>query len=346
MDFPTTIGAMTPRHWLSIVIGLMIGLVFFMFGMNVMSDNLEKMSGGKLERALKMATTNPWVSLILGAAITIAVQSSSATTVMLVGLVNAGLMNLSQTLYVIYGANIGTTFTSWILSLAGIESDNVAVLMLKPENFAPVLAMIGTVMLMFSKKERRRQIGTALIGFAVLIYGMEMMGDAVAPLSKLQEFGGLVTRYSNPLVLLVLSTVFTGVIQSSAATIGIVQTFAMNGVITNGMSVPLVMGANIGTCVTSLLSSIGTTRNAKRVVVLHFAMNVIGTLVWLPLFVLFDSLLTEGGVVYDFLHHYSRANAFAVAVCHSAFNVLSTILLLPMSRFMEKLAAVVVADKQ
>ena len=328
----------------NVIIPMIGGLVFFMFGMNVMSGNLEKMSGGKLERTLKTATANPFISILLGAAITIAVQSSSATTVMLVGLVNSGLMTMSQTLYVIYGANIGTTFTSWILSMSGIESDNIAILMLKPENFAPVLALIGTIMVMMSKKDQRKSIGTVLIGFAVLIYGMEMMGDAVGPLSELKEFGDLVLNYSNPFLLLLISTIFTGIIQSSAATIGIVQTFAMSGAITNAMSIPLVMGANIGTCVTSLLSSIGTNRNAKRVVVLHTAMNLIGTLVWLPVFVLFNSLLTEGGAIWNFLNSYDAASAFAVAVCHSIFNVVTAALLLPMGKWMEKLAKIIIKD--
>ena len=336
---------MTSAEWLKVVIGLIVGLVFFMFGMNVMSGNLEKMSGGKLERTLKTATANPFISILLGAAITIAVQSSSATTVMLVGLVNSGLMTMSQTLFIIYGANIGTTFTSWILSMSGIESDNLGVLMLKPENFAPVLALIGTVMVMMSKKDQRKSIGTVLIGFAVLIYGMEMMGDAVKPLAELHEFRDLLMRYDNPLLLLLISTIFTGVIQSSAATIGIVQNFAMAGVITNGMSIPLVMGANIGTCVTSLLSSIGTNRNAKRVVVLHTAMNLIGTLVWLPVYILFNSMLSPDGAIYAFLNTGEQASAFAVAVCHSIFNVLTAALLLPMGKWMEKLACLIVRGK-
>lgn len=342
----TSITQMQAADWLPIIIGLIVGLVFFMFGMNVMSGNLEKLSGGKLERTLKKATASPLISILLGAAITIAVQSSSATTVMLVGLVNSGLMTMSQTLYVIYGANIGTTFTSWILSMSGIDSGNIGILMLKPVNFAPVLALIGTVLVMMSKRDQRKSIGTILIGFAVLIYGMEMMGDAVEPLSELQEFGDLVKRYSNPVLLLLVSTVLTGVVQSSAATIGIVQTFAMNGVITNYMSVPLVMGANIGTCVTSLISSFGTNRNAKRVVVLHFAMNLIGTLVWLPVLMLFNSFLTEGGFIYTFLHDKAQASAFAVAICHSIFNVLTAVLLLPMGKWMEKLAYLVIRDKE
>ena len=337
---PTTIAQMMPEHWLKIVIGLIVGLVFFMFGMNVMSGSLEKMSGGKLERTLKNATANPIISMLLGATITIAVQSSSATTVMLVGLVNSGLMTMSQTLYVIYGANIGTTFTSWILSLSGIESGNVGILMLKPENFAPVLALIGTAMVMLAKSDRKKSIGTVFIGFAVLIYGMEMMGDAVGPLSELEEFGAMLTRYSSPLLLLLISTVFTGIVQSSAATIGIVQTFAMNGAITNGMAIPLVMGANIGTCVTSLISSVGTSRNAKRVAVLHLAMNVIGTVVWMAVYLVLIAFMPK----IPYLTDPENASAFSVAVCHSIFNVLTAALLLPMSKLMEKIAIWLVPD--
>ena len=335
---------MTSAEWLKIIIGLIVGLVFFMFGMNVMSGSLEKMAGGKLERTLRKMTANPFISILLGATITIAVQSSSATTVMLVGLVNSGLMTMSQTLYVIYGANIGTTFTSWILSLSGIESGNIGILMLKPENFAPVLALVGTAMCMFSKNDRKKSIGTVFIGFAVLIYGMKVMGDAAGEFEKLPGFADMLLSFDNPLLLLLVSTLFTGVIQSSAATIGIVQTFALNGMITNWMSIPLVMGANIGTCVTSIISSIGTNRNAKRVVVLHFAMNVIGTAVWLPLFMLFNSLLPDEGAIHEFLHLNENASAFAVAVCHSIFNVLTAALLLPMGKLMERLVKTVVPD--
>ena len=335
---------MSSSEWLSIIIGLIIGLVFFMFGMNVMSGSLEKMAGGKLERALQKMTANPFISILLGAAITIAVQSSSATTVMLVGLVNSGLMTMSQTLYVIYGANIGTTFTSWILSMSGIESGNIAILMLKPENFAPVLALIGTAMCMFSKNDRKKSIGTVFIGFSVLIYGMEVMGDAAGKFQNLPGFSDMLLSFDNPLLLLLISTLFTGGIQSSAATIGIVQTFAINGMITNWMSIPLVMGANIGTCVTSLISSIGTNHNARRVVILHFAMNVIGTAVWLPLFILFDYLMPDHGALYEFLHINENASAFAVAICHSIFNVLTAAVLLPMGKWMEKLAKYIIKD--
>ena len=336
---PATFAEVQPDQWLKIVIGLIVGLVFFMFGMNVMSSNLEKMSGGKLERTLKTATGNPFISILLGAAITIAVQSSSATTVMLVGLVNSGLMTMSQTLYIIYGANIGTTFTSWILSLSGIEG-NLGVMMLKPENFAPILALIGTIMVMMSKKDQKKSVGTIFIGFAVLIYGMEMMGDAVGPLSKVGEFGDLLTAFNNPLLLLLISTIFTGIIQSSAATIGIVQTFAMNGAISNGIAIPLVMGANIGTCVTSLLSCIGTNRNAKRVAVLHLTMNVIGTVVWLAAYMVLIAFIPD----IPFLTDNEQSSAFTVAICHSIFNVLTAALLLPMSKLMEKIAKTLVPD--
>lgn len=340
MNFPSAIGEMTSQHWLTIIIGLMVGLVFFMFGMNVMSGSLEKMSGGKLERMLKTATANPLVSILLGATITIAVQSSSATTVMLVGLVNSGLMTMSQTLYVIYGANIGTTFTSWILSLSGIPDNNVGIMMLKPENFAPVLALFGIALLMLSKRDQRKSIGTVLVGFAVLIYGMKMMGDAVEPLSELDEFSTILGMFDNPLILLLISTLFTGIVQSSAATIGIVQTFALNGAINNGMAIPLVMGANIGTCVTSLISCIGTNRNAKRVAVLHLTMNVIGTVVWLAVYMVVITLVPA----IPFLTDNSQASAFSVAVCHSVFNVLTAALLLPMSKLMEKIAQTLVPD--
>ncbi len=330
---------MSPEGWLSVVIGLIGGLVFFMFGMNVMSGSLEKMSGGKLETTLKKVTSNPFVSILLGAAITIAVQSSSATTVMLVGLVNSGLMTMQQTLFVIYGANIGTTFTSWILSLSGIESGNIAVLMLKPANFSPVLALIGIGLLMMAHSDKKKSIGTAFVGFAVLIYGMEMMGDAVEPLSGMKEFETLLSQFNNPLIAVLVSTLFTGVIQSSAATIGIVQSFALNGVISNGMALPLVMGANIGTCVTSMISCIGTNRHAKRVAVLHLTMNVIGTVVWLAVYCVVTLFVEIPIMAAD-------ASPFSVAVLHSIFNVLTAALLLPMSRLMERIAILVVPEKE
>ncbi len=332
--------SLTTEQWLGVFIGLIGGLVFFIFGMNVMSGSLEKMAGGKLERSLKKMTANPFISILLGAAITIAVQSSSATTVMMVGLVNSGLMTMSQTLYVIYGANIGTTFTSWILSMSGIQSDNLGILMLKPANFAPILALVGIGIIMLSKNDRHKSVATIFVGFAVLIYGMEMMGDGVGPLEKVEEFATLLSQFNNPLIGMLIGTLFTAVIQSSAASIALVMNFADSNLLTNGMALPLVMGANIGTCVTSILSCIGTNRNAKRVAVLHLTMNIIGTVVWLSVLMIVQAL-----VDIPFLNDPAQANGFSVAVSHSVFNVLTAALLLPMNKLMEKIAMWVIPDK-
>ncbi len=341
MDNLISASSLSAEAWLQVLIGLIGGLVFFIFGMNVMSGSLEKMAGGKLERSLKKMTANPLISIFLGAAITIAVQSSSATTVMLVGLVNSGLMTMSQTLYVIYGANIGTTFTSWILSMSGIQSDNIGILMLKPANFAPILALVGIAIIMLSKNDRKKSVATIFVGFSVLIYGMEWMGDAVAPLENVREFVDLLSRFENPLVGMLIGTLFTAVVQSSAATIALVQNFAAGGLMTNGMALPLVMGANIGTCVTSILSCIGTNRHAKRVAVLHLTMNVIGTVVWISVLMLVQ-VFTD----IAFLNDPEQANAFTVAISHSVFNVLTAALLLPMNKLMEKMAVWIVPDKE
>ena len=269
---------------------LVLGLAFFLFGMSVMSSNLEKMAGGKLEQLLKTMTASPLVSMLLGAAITIAVQSSSAVTVMLVGLVNSGIMKFGQTLYVIFGANIGTTLTAWILSLSGIQSGNMWLKMLKPENFSPILAIIGVVMMMVGKKDKQKSIGTVLVGFTILMYGMVVMSDAVSPLAQMPEFTAILAGLQNPLLGLVVATLFTAIIQSSAASVGILQALALTGGLTYQMVIPMVMGLNIGTCATSLISSIGTSYKAKRVAVIHFSIKVIGTIICLPLYLLFTSL--------------------------------------------------------
>ena len=241
------------------------GLAFFLYGMNVMSKSLEKMAGGKLERLLKKMTSNPLKSLLLGAGITIAIQSSSAMTVMLVGLVNSGVMDLGQTIGIIMGSNIGTTLTPWILSLSGLEGDNFWLKLLKPENFSPVVALIGIILIMGSKKQRKQDVGRIMVGFAILMYGMELMKDAVSPLADMPEFSQILTAFNNPLVGVLVGAAFTGLIQSSAASVGILQALALTGSITFGMAMPIIMGQNIGTCVTALISSIGVSRNAKRV---------------------------------------------------------------------------------
>ena len=314
------------------------GLAFFLYGMTTMSKSLEKMAGGKLERLLKRMSSNPFKSLLLGAGITIAIQSSSAMTVMLVGLVNSGVMELGQTIGVIMGSNIGTTLTAWILSLAGIESESVFVNLLKPENFSPVIALVGIILIMGSKKQKRRDIGRILVGFSILMYGMELMKDSVSPLADMPEFSSLLTAFNNPLLGVLVGAVFTGVIQSSAASVGILQALAMTGSITYGMAVPIIMGQNIGTCVTALISSIGVNRNAKRVSVIHISFNVIGTVVGLILFY-------GGNLLFHFPFMNAAVGAVGIAFCHTVFNVFTTLLLLPFSRQLEKLARRAISDE-
>lgn len=304
------------------------GLAFFLYGMTVMSKSLEKMAGGKLERMLKRMTSSPFKSLLLGAGITIAIQSSSAMTVMLVGLVNSGVMELRQTIGIIMGSNIGTTLTAWILSLTGIESENVFVNLLKPENFSPLIALAGILLIMGSKRQRRRDVGRIMMGFAILMYGMELMSGAVSPLAEMPQFAGLLTAFENPLLGVLVGAVFTGIIQSSAASVAILQALAMTGSITYGMAIPIIMGQNIGTCVTALISSIGVNRNAKRVAVVHISFNVIGTAVCLILFY-------GGDMILHFTFLNQAVGAVGIAFCHTAFNVFTTILLLPFSRQLE-----------
>ena len=307
------------------------GLAFFLYGMTVMSKSLEKMAGGRLERLLKRMTSTPIKSLLLGAGITIAIQSSSAMTVMLVGLVNSGVMELGQTIGVIMGSNIGTTLTAWLLSLTGIESESFFVNFLKPKNFSPLLALAGILLIMGSKKQRRRDVGRVMMGFSILMYGMELMSGAVAPLADMPEFADLMTAFTNPLLGVLVGAAFTGIIQSSAASVGILQALAMTGSVTYGMAIPIIMGQNIGTCVTALLSSIGVSRNAKRVSVIHISFNLIGTAVGLI-------ILCGGNALFGFPFLSNSVNAVGIALCHTIFNVCTTILLLPFTRQLEWLA--------
>lgn len=318
---------------------LILGLAFFLFGMNVMSSNLEKMAGGRLEQLLKTMTASPWVSMLLGAAITIAVQSSSAVTVMLVGLVNSGIMKFGQTLYVIFGANIGTTLTAWILSLSGIQSGNVWLKMLKPENFSPILAIIGVVMMMVCNNDKKKSIGTVLVGFTILMYGMVVMSDAVSPLAEMPEFSAVLAGLRNPLLGVVVATVFTAVIQSSAASVGILQALALTGSLTYEMVIPMVMGLNIGTCATSLISSIGTSYKAKRVAVIHFSIKVIGTLICLPLYLLATSVFQL-----EFVHY--TVTPWNIAMVHTVYNLAITALLMPFTNQLVKLGKWLVRAKE
>ena len=314
------------------------GLAFFLYGMSVMSSGLEKVAGGKLEQMLKKMTSNAFKSLLLGAGITIAIQSSSAMTVMLVGLVNSGIMELSQTVGVIMGSNIGTTLTAWILSLAGIESDAIWLRMLKPESFAPIVAFIGILLIMVSKGDRRRSAGSIMVGFAVLMYGMELMSDSVSPLADMPQFSSILTAFTNPILGVVVGAVFTGVIQSSAASVAILQALSLTGSITYGMALPIIMGQNIGTCVTALLSSIGVNRNARRVAVVHVSFNLIGTLVFLVLFFGTD-------LFFHFPFMDMGIDPVGIAMVHSIFNIATTLLLLPFSKQLVKIANVVIKDQ-
>ncbi len=314
------------------------GLAFFLFGMHIMSSSLEKIAGGRLELTLKKLTSNPFKSLLLGAGITIAIQSSSALTVMLVGLVNSGIMALPQTVGIIMGSNIGTTLTAWILSMTGIETDSIFLALLKPENFSPLLALIGVIMLMVCKSDKRRDIGSILCGFSVLMFGMNLMSDAVSPLAEMPEFESMLTRFNNPLVGVLVGTVFTGIIQSSAASVGILQALSLTGSVTYGMAIPIIMGQNIGTCITALLSSIGTNKSARRVAAIHVSFNFIGTVVCL---VLFYGLNT-------FLHFSIVSQSItpvAIAGVHSIFNLVTTLMLLPFSNQLVKLANILVPEK-
>ena len=314
------------------------GLAFFLFGMHIMSSSLEKIAGGRLELTLKKLTSNPFKSLLLGAGITIAIQSSSALTVMLVGLVNSGIMALPETVGVIMGSNIGTTLTAWILSMTGIETDSILLALLKPENFSPVLALIGVIMIMACRSDKRKDIGSILCGFSVLMFGMNLMSDSVSPLAEMPEFESMLVRFNNPLVGVLVGTVFTGIIQSSAASVGILQALSLTGSVTYGMAIPIIMGQNIGTCVTALLSSIGTNKNARRVAAIHVSFNFIGTVVCLSVFYLLNAFLHFDIVA-------EPITPVAIAGVHSIFNLVTTLMLLPFSKQLVKLATILVPDK-
>ncbi len=308
------------------------GLAFFLYGMNVMSSGLEKMAGGKLEQALKKLTSNRFKALALGAGITIALQSSSALTVMLVGLVNCGVMQIGQTIGIIMGSNIGTTFTAWLLSLMDVGSNNLFIAMLNPKNFSLVLALIGAFLILSGKTVRKKDIGNILVGFAVLMYGMKMMGDAVSPLADMPEFQQLLVAFKNPLFGVLIGAVVTGIIQSSAASVGILQTLAsQTGMITYSMAIPIIMGQNIGTCVTALLSSIGVSRSAKKVAIIHISFNLIGTVICLSIYMLADAM-------FQFAFSDMAIDSAGIALVHTIFNVTTTLMLLPFTKLLEAIA--------
>lgn len=321
------------------IIELLGGLAFFLYGMNVMSGGLEKIAKGKLEKTLKNAASNKFLALVFGAGITIAIQSSSALAVMLVGLVNSGILEFGQTIGVLMGSNIGTTLTAWILSLSGIDGEAIWLNLLKPENFSAIFAFVGIIMNMASKKQKTKNIGNILVGFAVLMFGMNIMSDSMAFLSELDGFTSLLTAFKNPLLAVAFGAVFTGIIQSSAASVGVLQSLALSGGVTYGMAIPIIMGQNIGTCVTALISCIGVNRNAKKVAVVHLTFNILGTIICLVPFLILDAIFHFGFTDTDI-------NPFMIAVIHSIFNVVTTVILLPFTKQLEKFANIVIKDKE
>lgn len=313
------------------------GLCLFLFGMNLMGQALERRAGGKMHSVLTKMTTRKFAGFMTGCGVTAVIQSSSATTVMVVGFVNSGLMTLKQAVNVIMGANVGTTITGWILSLGGISGDNIWIRLLKPSSFTPILALIGIILYMFSKKRTKKDTGMILLGFATLMFGMETMTSAVSGLADVPQFQQLFLMFKNPLFGLLAGALLTMVIQSSSASVGILQALAMTGQVSYGAAIPIVMGDAIGTCVTAMLSSVGAKKEAKRAAVVHLLFNIIGASVWLGIYALIRAIFTPA--ILD-----SSASLVGIAVVNTAFKVLSTMLLLPMSSMLEKLAVKIVPD--
>ncbi len=321
------------------VLTLIGGLCLFLFGMTVMGDALERRAGGSLKMILGKLTKNKMTGFLTGLGVTSIIQSSSATTVMVVGFVNSGIMTLRQSIGVIMGANIGTTVTAWILSLCGISSDNFFVELLKPASFTPVLALIGTGLLMFAKSSKRRDTGTILLGFATLMFGMDTMSSAVSGLADVPEFQQMFLMFKNPVLGVLVGAILTAVIQSSSASVGILQALSVTGGVSYGAAIPIIMGQNIGTCITAILSSFGTTKNAKRAAIVHLSFNVIGTIIWLTVFSIASAIFKPA--ILD-----KSASLVGIAVAHSAFNIACTAILLPMSSLLEKLAIRLVPDNK
>ena len=313
------------------------GLALFLFGMNVLGKSLEKRAGDKLKYIIGKLTSNKFVGLLTGLGVTAIIQSSSATTVMVVGFVNSGIMNLAQAINVIMGANIGTTVTSWLLSLTGIDGSNTFIKLLKPSSFSPILALIGIVLVMFSKKDKKKDTGMILLGFATLMFGMETMSGAVSGLKNNESFKNLFVAFENPILGVIVGALVTAVIQSSSASIGILQAFAVTGQITYSAAIPIILGQNIGTCITALLSAIGANKNAKRASLVHLFFNVFGTIIFMILYV-----IIKYAVHLPILNE--PASLFGIAIVHTAFNLFSTIIIFPMGKILEKLVYVLIPE--
>ncbi len=319
------------------ILTLIGGLCLFLFGMNIMGDSLERRAGGGLKLLLGKLTKNKLAGFLTGLGVTAVIQSSSATTVMVVGFVNSGIMSLKQAINVIMGANVGTTVTSWILSLSGISGESILIQLLKPTSFTPILALIGTAMIMFGKGSKSKDTGTILLGFATLMFGMDTMTDAVSGLADIPAFQNMFLLFKNPLLGLLVGAILTAVIQSSSASVGILQALAATGQVSYGAAIPIIMGQNIGTCITAILSSLGTNKNAKRAACVHLSFNVIGSLVWLIIYSIISSIFKPALLN-------ESASLLGIALAHSAFNILCTLLLLPMSGLLERLAIRLVPD--
>ncbi len=319
------------------VLTLVGGLCLFLFGMNVMGDGLERRAGNSLKSLLGKLTNSRVKGFLTGLGVTAVIQSSSATTVMVVGFVNSGIMTLRQSIGVIMGANIGTTVTAWIISMGAISGDNIILKLLKPTSFTPVLALLGTVFMMFAKSDKKKDTGSILLGFATLMFGMDAMSGAVSGLAELPWFREMFIMFKNPLLGVLVGAVLTAIIQSSSASVGILQALSVTGAVSLGAAVPILMGQHIGTCVTALLSSLGTNKNAKRAAVVHLSFNVIGTVVWLTVFTIVTALV-------DIPIINQPTDAFGIAVAHTLISVLATALLLPMAGLLEKLACKLVPD--
>ncbi|MGN0384306.1 MAG: Na/Pi cotransporter family protein [Lachnospiraceae bacterium] len=321
------------------VLSMIGGLSLFLYGMSTMGDALSKMAGGKLEIILEKLTSKRIFAVLLGAAVTAIIQSSSATTVMVVGFVNSGIMHLSQAVGIIMGANVGTTITSWLLSLTGIQGSNVWIKLLKPSSFSPILAAVGIILTMSGKEEsKKKDVGSILLGFAVLMFGMETMSGAVSGLADNTAFTGMMTAFSNPLLGMAVGAILTAVIQSSSASVGILQALCSTGAVHYSVALPIIMGQNIGTCVTSIISSVGASKNARRAAMVHLYFNLIGTILFMSVF------YTLNGFI-DFVFLESSAGAAGIAMIHSLFNIGATIILFPFSSYLVKLAEITIPEK-
>lgn len=319
------------------IFSLFGGLALFLYGMNMMGDGLEKISGGKLEQILEKMTDKTYKGVLLGCAVTAVIQSSSAVTVMVVGFVNSGIMELSRAIGVIMGANIGTTATAWILSLTGIDGDSLIVNLLKPSSFAPVLAVIGVFLLLFSKSDKRKNIGGIIAGFGILMMGMEFMSDSMSGLADNQQFTSILLKFSNPVLGILTGMILTAIIQSSSASVGILQALSLTGAVSFGTAFPIVLGQNIGTCVTALIASVGTNKNAKRAAMAHLYFNIIGV-------VLAVALFYGGNAIFQFDFLQNTVMPSQIAIIHSVFNIFSTLVMLPFTKQLEKLAYMTIKD--